>query len=143
MARPVGTKYIKTPEELLKLWDEYKLTVGTDEIEQATSRGDIVTLSIQRPLLKSGFEAYVFRKLGFGIGHYLDNQDGAYSDYLDVITCIRKEWESDQVSGTMTGRYKAPNLTARLNGIVDKTEQTNIDKTPKKLVIKIKKNEDN
>lgn len=32
---------------------------------------------------------------------------------------MRKEWEDDQIGGTMTGRYKAPNLTARLNGITD------------------------
>ncbi len=35
---------------------------------------------------------------------------------------MRKEWEDDQIGGTMTGRYKAPNLTARLNGLVDKTD---------------------
>jgi hypothetical protein len=115
-------KYLKTPEELLNLWDEYKKSVGFEEIEQATPKGDIVTLKIRKPFLKSGFEVFAFRKLGFGIGQYLDNQDGAYTEYLDVITCIRREWETDQVSGTLTGKYKAPNLTARLNGLVEKQE---------------------
>jgi len=115
-------KYIETPEELLALWDEYKSSVKSDSIEQATSRGDVVSLTVRSPYLRSGFEAFVYRKLLFGISQYLDNQDNAYNEYLGVITCIRKEWETDQVSGTMTGRYKAPNLTARLNGYVDKKE---------------------
>jgi hypothetical protein len=115
-------KYIETPEELLSLWDEYKESVQNESIEQATSRGDVVSLSIRNPYLRSGFEAFVFRKLGFGISQYLDNNGNLYDEYIGVITCIRKEWETDQVSGTMTGKYKAPNLTARLNGIAEKQE---------------------
>jgi hypothetical protein len=115
-------KYIETPEELLNLWDEYKESVQNESIEQATSRGDVVSLSIRNPYLRSGFEAFVFRKLGFGISQYLDNNGNLYDEYIGVITCIRKEWETDQVSGTMTGKYKAPNLTARLNGIAEKQE---------------------
>jgi hypothetical protein len=117
-------KYIETPEELLSLWDQYKEQVGVETIEQATPKGDIVTLSIRKPLLRSGFEAFVFRLKGFNVCQYLDNQDKAYTEYLGVITCIRKEWETDQVSGTLTGKYKAPNLTARLNGIKEGTDIT-------------------
>ena len=117
-------KYIETPEELLSLWDQYKEQVGVETIEQATPKGDIVTLSIRKPLLRSGFEAFVFRLKGFNVCQYLDNQDKAYNEYLGVITCIRKEWETDQVSGTLTGKYKAPNLTARLNGIKEGTDIT-------------------
>ena len=117
-------KYIETPEELLSLWDQYKEQVGVETIEQATPKGDIVTLRIRKPLLRSGFEAFVFRLKGFNVCQYLDNQDKAYTEYLGVITCIRKEWETDQVSGTLTGKYKAPNLTARLNGIKEGTDIT-------------------
>lgn len=115
-------KYIETPEKLLALWDEYKESVNNELIEQATSRGEIVTLSVKAPLLRSGFEAFVYRKYGYHVCQYLDNQDNAYSEYLGVIMCIRKEWETDQISGTMTGRYKAPNLTARLNGLTERQE---------------------
>jgi hypothetical protein len=119
-------KYIETPQKLLDLWDEYKSSVKIDTIQQATSKGDVVSLSVREPYLRSGFEAFAYRKLEFGISQYLDNQDNAYTEYLGVITCIRKEWETDQISGTMTGRYKAPNLTARLNNLTEKVEQTNI-----------------
>jgi len=117
-------KYIETPEELLELWEEYKQQVGSDEIEQVHPKLGVVTISIKKPLLRSGFEAFVYKKRGFGISQYLDNNDKAYNEYLGVITCIRKEWETDQVSGTMTGKYKAPNLTARLNGLTEKTDVT-------------------
>jgi hypothetical protein len=126
MARPFGTKYIKDPNTLLELWEEYKKTVGFDEIEQATAKGEIVTLKVKNPYLRSGFEAFAFRKLGHGIDQYLDNQLGNYSDYLGVVTCIRREWETDQVSGTMTGKYKAQTLTARLNGIKDSVDTNNV-----------------
>jgi hypothetical protein len=122
-------KYIENPEDLLELWDKYKEQVGFDIIEQATPKGDIVRLSIQKPLLRSGFESFVFRLKGFNVCQYLDNQEKAYNEYLGVITCIRKEWETDQVSGTLTGRYKAPNLTARLNGLNDNTDITSNGQT--------------
>ena len=115
-------KYIETPERLLEMWDEYKSSLESDKVEQATSKGDVVTVSVKKPLLRQGFEAFVYRNYGFLVKQYLDNQDGLYDDYMGVITCIRQEWESDQVSGTLTGRYKAPNLTARLNGLTDKKE---------------------
>lgn len=115
-------KYIETPEKLLKMWDEYKESVGSDTIEQATGKGDVVKLSVKKPLLRQGFEAFVFRKYGISVHSYLDNDKGLYDDYSRVVTCMRREWENDQISGTMTGQYKAPNLTARLNGLVDKQE---------------------
>jgi len=115
-------KYIETPERLLEMWDEYKLSLGNDTIEQASSKGDVVKIKVRKPLLRSGFESFVFRKYGFLVKQYLDNQDNLYDEYMGVITCIRQEWETDQISGTLTGQYKAPNLTARLNGLTDKKE---------------------
>ena len=130
-------KYIETPEELLALWDKYKEQVGVEVIEHATPKGDIVPLTTKKPFLRSGFEAFVYREKGFNICQYLDNQDGAYSEYLGVITCIRKEWETDQVSGTMTGRFKAVNLTARLNGLTDKQDVTSGGEKLTEVTIKI------
>jgi hypothetical protein len=45
-------KYIETPERLLEMWDEYKASLGNDTIEQASSRGDVVSLSVKKPLLR-------------------------------------------------------------------------------------------
>ena len=79
---------------------------------------------VDRPYTRQGFEAYVFRKYGFNVHQYIDNWNDSYVAYLGVVTCIRREWEENQISGTLTGKYKAPNLTARLNGLTEKTDVT-------------------
>lgn len=123
-------KYIETPEEFLKLWDEYKAHVDeTPDKEQVpTGKGIILTLTKKRPYIRMGFEAYVYRKKGFHVHQYIDNYNNAYEEYLGVVTCARNEWEEDQVSGSLTGRYKSPNLVARLNNYSEKIDQTNIEK---------------
>lgn len=105
------------------MWDEYKLDIdkNPDKIEKATNKG-IQTESTKRPYLQSGFYAYVYRKEGHHIHQYFENTTGAYDEYLGIVTCIRNEWRSDHISGTMTGRYKAPNLTARINGLTEKQD---------------------
>ncbi len=109
--------------ELLAMWDEYKKYIDThlDKEEVVTIKGDIVEKKIKKPYLKSGFESFVFRKYKFSIKVYLSNR---YEEFSDVVTCIRNEWEEDQVSGTITGKYKAANLVARLNGLKETTETT-------------------
>lgn len=120
---PIKQKYIETPEELLELWDEYKLLVDAkpDTQQVATGKG-VHTIKVKRPYQRKGFESYVYRKRGHHVHQYIDNYEGRYAAYLGVVTCIRSEWEEDQIDGTLTGRYKAPNLVARLNGLVEKTE---------------------
>lgn len=119
-------KYIETPEKLLFMWDEYKAKIDAspDKIQKATIKGDVVSESIEKPYTRQGFEAFVWRKYGFNVKQYLDNQDKLYNEYMGVVTCIRNEWEENQVSGTITGKYKAQTLVARLNGYSDKTENT-------------------
>jgi len=124
-------KYIENPETLLNLWNEYKSFIDSnpDIQEVATARG-VVELNIKKPYLRQGFESYAYNKLGHHISQYIDNQENAYTEYLGVITHIRKEWENDQISGSLTGRYKAPNLVARLNNLTEKTENTIITEQP-------------
>jgi hypothetical protein len=61
----------------------------------------------------------VFENYGFHIHQYIDDAEDVYAEFLGVVTHIRNQWQSDQIEGTLTGRYKAPNLVARLNGIAD------------------------
>ena len=116
-------KMISTPEILLQWWDEYKAHVDAnpDYIQEATGKG-VMTREVKKPYLRQGFEAWCFRNKCLDIHHYLDQSDESYVEFRGVVSCMRKEWEDDQIGGTMTGRYKAPNLTARLNGLVDKTD---------------------
>lgn len=123
---------MNNPKELMDLWQEYKSLIDSnpDRIEQATPKGEIVELKVKKPYLKQGFYAFVFKLKGYSIKDYLDNK---YEEFSDVVMCIRNEWEDDQISGTLTGRYKAPNLVARMNGLKEQTEteqNVNINKLP-------------
>jgi hypothetical protein len=124
---PIKQKYIESPEKLWQMWEEYKKEIDSapDIEEVVTAKGDIVHKAIKKPYLRVGFEAYVFRAYGFHVKQYLENQDKLYDSYMGVVTHIRNEYENDQLSGTLTGRYKAPNLIARMHGLVEKTENQN------------------
>jgi hypothetical protein len=112
---------LENPEQLNELWEGYKkFVLDNPYIEQVvTSKGDVVTRMLRKPLLKQGFIPYCVKQ---GVGNIKDYLDNKYEEFSDVVTCIRGEWESDQIGGTMAGIYKAPNLTARLNGLVEKQE---------------------
>ena len=136
----------ETPEILLSVWDDYKKEVDSDlEVEVVvTGKGDLVERKIKKPYLRSGFEAYCFRVYRCLVAQYIDNNAGLYEEYIGVVTCMRKEWETDQVTGTMTGRYKSPNLTARLNGIKDATDVTTNGKDVNAgIIVQSKEDKDN
>jgi hypothetical protein len=138
MARPKGTKYIETPEkesgqpktfkdpkEIKDLWLEFKaLRDKTPYIQQVANNKGVHEIECRKPYTKQGFMAFIYNKMGKHIHQYLDNDGGNYDEYLGVVTHIRNEWEDDQISGTLSGVYKAPNLTARLNNLVDNNVTT-------------------
>jgi hypothetical protein len=124
---PIKQKYVDTPENLLKLWQEYKTSVdiNPDVQEVATNKG-VQLVNVKKPYLRSGFESYVYANYNFHIHQYIENTKGAYDAYLGVVTHIRNEWTTDHLEGAFTGRYKAHNLIGRLHNLVDttKTEQS-------------------
>lgn len=135
MNPPLREKNIKTPEELLSLWDEYKKSIDENpDIQQVATGKGAVTIKVRKPYLRKGFESFVFRKLGFNVHQYIDNWNNAYETFLGVVTCMRSEWEQDQIEGSLTGRYKAPNLVARLNNLVEKSDI----QTSGEMTIKVK-----
>jgi len=127
-------KLIPTPKEFLSVWDEYKAHIDStpDEIQKATNSG-VQIEKVKKPYTRMGFQAYVYRHRGHHVSQYIDNKDGAYGEFVGVVTCMRNEWEDDQISGSLTGRYKAPNLVARLNGLADKSQNEEIGNLPTKI----------
>ena len=120
-------KWIKSPEQFLEIWDEYV----KDRLQQYdllpvanNKTGEVLYLPAQKPITRKSFQVFVRKNYGYHIHQYIDNKDKAYNEYVGVITHARDEWEDDQVSGTLTGKYKAPNLTARMLGIGDKQDVT-------------------
>lgn len=125
MARDVGRpRNLNDPQELLDLWDQYKAWIDSkpDTEQVVTQKGDIVIKETKRPYLRQGFIAFVYRKRKFSVTDYLS---GLYEEFSEVVETIRQEWEEDQVSGTLTGKYKAQTLVARLNGYAEKTDNKN------------------
>jgi hypothetical protein len=117
------TKYIETPEKMWELFTDYKDSVKSNPrivTEFHGKDGDEKIKPLERPLTLDGFETYCYDIVGC-IEPYLSNRDERYTDYVGIITRIRKEIRDDQISGGMVGQYNS-NLTARLNGLVDKKE---------------------
>ena len=132
---PIKEKYIKDPAELLAIWDEYKLMIDNrPDVQDVAAGKGVHQIQVRKPYQKKGFFVFFYRKKGFHVHQYFDNYKNAYDAYLDVVTCIRDEWEEDQIEGTLTGRYKSPNLVARLNGYVERVQE---DGT-KEVTIKVK-----
>lgn len=116
-------KYIKTPEKMWKLFEEYRKQVKSNprtKVEYVGRNGDRVETPLEVPLTIEGFKNYC-RKHESEIHHYWNNTGGAYDEFRTIITCIREEIRQDQLEGGMVGQYNS-NLTARMNGLTDKKE---------------------
>ena len=128
---PIKEKYI-TPDELEQYWEEYKQWVIENPIkiqDFVGKDGNEVYRLRQRPLLQDRFYSWVRSNKGHVVHQYFDNLKGAYNSYLGIITRIKEEWKSDQIEGGMVGIYNQQ-LTAKLNGLIDKQETKIITEQP-------------
>lgn len=121
-------KLIPDPDTLINWFEEYikELKATPFKIKDWVGKdGDEVTREKERPITMVGFESYCFRK-GYinDLKDYFSNDDGRYDDFQDVCRAIRNLIAKDQIEGGMAGVYNH-NLTARLNGLVEKTQNEN------------------
>ncbi len=116
-------KYIKTPEKMWELFEAYR-----DEVKSKPRKkmvfvgrdGEKQFEELERPLTYDGFQAFCYANK-ITVHHYFDNPEGAYDDYRDVCTRIKKIIRDDQITGGMVGQYNA-SITQRLNSLVDKQQ---------------------
>lgn len=116
-------KLIETPQDLWALFIEYRTEVKSNPrtiADYVGKEGNRVDKPLERPLTIEGFKNYCAEHVG-DIQAYLFNRDDAYSQYSTIVTRIRDEIRQDQLEGGMVGQYNQ-NLTARINGLVDKQE---------------------
>jgi hypothetical protein len=118
-------KAIESPEKLWELFDKYKIWakdnpylwhdfVGKDAEEVWKKR--------ERPITWMGFEAWLYREgVVYHLGHYEQNNQESYGDYLPVIRAIKLECSVDVIDGALAGVYNQ-NIAARLEGLADKKE---------------------
>lgn len=128
MARPFGTKNIKTPEELLELFEQYKSEVKDNprfKTQFVGKDGNMVKEPLERPLTMEGFENHCFMigKIN-DLKDYFSNKEQRYSDFAPICSRIREIIRQDQIEGGMVGQYN-PSITQRLNNLKEQTETVN------------------
>jgi hypothetical protein len=124
-------KSLESPAQLWALACEYFEQTDATPWERTDFKGkenERVSIPTDAPYLWSGFDDFLFSK---GITKSLkdyrtasrnpDYREGAYKDFSEVVTRIDNVMTTQKVSGALVGAYNA-NLTARLEGLADKTE---------------------
>ena len=121
------TKAISHPDEFRVAFDEYKKATKANPflvLDFVGKDGKPVYREKERPLTIEGFENFMCDKYDIvTIQQYLENRDGRYDSYVSIVAYVRKQIRQDQIEGGMAGMYQQ-NLTARLNGLSEKVEQT-------------------
>ena len=118
-------KYIESPEIMWDLFEEYQAKVKSNPFYVRDWVGGMamqVERPKEKPLTYEGFSNYVFSK---GIlkdtDDYFGNTGGAYEQFSDVCSRIKRVIREDQIAGGMAGLYN-PSITQRLNNLVEKTQ---------------------
>jgi hypothetical protein len=127
MGRPVGTKYIETPEKLWEHFENYKNETKSNPIKKHVfvgKDGNADYELIERPLTVDGFEVWCWRnEIISDLSQYFANTENRYTDYQTICSRIRKEVRNDQIEKGLAGIYNT-SITQRLNGLTDKSEVT-------------------
>ena len=122
------TRIFKKPEELLKVWNEYKEDIEEQEakwlkVQYVGKDGERVTDPVKIPYTLEGLKRYCWDKEIGTIQHYFENTDNMYDDFCGICSRIKNEIREHQIIGGMNGFFN-PSITQRLNGLVDKQENT-------------------
>lgn len=124
MARPHGTKNIETPEKLWELFEAYVKHESKNPMyktDYVGKDGNEVKTPLQVPITFEGFECYLAdQKIINDLGHYSQNLDGRYTDYVPIITRIRNNCFVQNFKGASVGLFNA-NIISRKLGLSDKT----------------------
>ena len=138
-------KYIETPEKMWELFEAYKKEVKDNPklVQDYVGKdAEMVYREKERPLTMVSFECYVMdhTKITYpDLTEYFEGKNESYKDYFPISSRIRREISKDLLDGGLVMIY-SQNLSARLENLVDKKEVNDI--TPKKITIKVKRNED-
>jgi len=120
------TRIFRHPDELLKVWNEYKEDLKTKskdwpKIAYVGKDGRRVEDYPVLPLTKEGLFTYCWHNNIGDIADYFSNARGFYDDFTNICTYIKNEIRQQQITGGMLGFYN-PSITQRLNNLVEKQE---------------------
>lgn len=121
-------KKIPSQERLLEIFEEFRTEVKQNPISVTDWVGkDAIKVDRkkERPLTMVAFEAFCYRK-GYikDLKDYFANDNGRYDEYQPTCRYILASMEADRIEGGMAGIYNS-SLTARLNGLPEKTQNEN------------------
>ena len=119
------TRVFESPEKLLKAWERYKKDLEKQaeewlKVQYVGKDGERVADAQKVPYTLEGFKRFCRENYG-EVGQYFVNQDGYYQNFITITSRIREEIRENQIVGGLLGFYN-PNITARLNGLVEKTK---------------------
>lgn len=129
------SKYIESPEKLWILFEGYKEHVKSDPFKVKDWVGkdaDEIERTREKPLTMEGFECYVCENTDVSypdLTEYFEGKNESYKNYFPISSRIRREIRRDQIEGGMAMLY-SQSITARLNGLTDKSEQRVIQEQP-------------
>jgi hypothetical protein len=132
MAKMGRPRKIESPDNLMEMFQSYKSYVKENpryKYVMNQRSGDMMAEPLECPLSIDGFEVYCYNKFQCTVSHYMDNSNKAYNDFCAISAHIKKEIRQDQIAGGMVGQYNA-SLTARLNGLTEKVENTIVTEQP-------------
>ena len=117
----------KTPQDL---WDEFVEYCDKTKEQPILVKDWIGPKAVQvyrekeAPLTMEGFKLHLWDKgIADGGRDYFSNKGGAYEDFSAICSRIKEAIRADQIKGGMAGIYN-PSITQRLNGLVEKQENT-------------------
>lgn len=118
-------KYIETPEKMWELFEEYVLHERNHPMyktEYVGKDGQKVLTPLETPITFEGFECYLSaNNIIEDLGQYSADRDNAYTEYVPIITRIRKNCYVHNFKGAAVGLFN-PSLIARKLGLTDKSE---------------------
>jgi hypothetical protein len=131
--KPFGRPRIfNSPEEFWDAFVKYKEDTKANPIlvhDFVGKDGTEIYRKKEVPLTIEGFKCFLFESPEYkcwDIDNYLD---GTHKDFIGISKTIKDSIRRDQIKGGMAGIYNA-SLTARINGLVEKTEKTVIQEQP-------------
>jgi len=119
------TRLFKSPDDLLKVWNEFKENVKQQanewlKVSYVGKDGERVEDPQKVPLTFEGFKRYC--RINHGeIEQYFTNQDGYYNDFIGICSHIKEEIRENQIIGGLLGFFN-PSITQRLNGLKESQE---------------------
>lgn len=127
---PIKKKYIETPEKMWEYFEAYKAATKSNPFLQhdfVGKDGDEAQRKRERCLSYEGFCNWLEDEdIIVTPEDYFMNKDNRYDTYARVCARIKRKIRQDQIEGGMAGIYN-PSITQRLNGLVEKTEVTNVE----------------